>query len=181
MQEKPFSFVLSFLSLVVLILVNRQGVSACEFFETRRTCECKAMYTIGGNMETINVLFDLASYDDCGVNLGCEKLDCATRCANSIRKLVGGAPEYVTDIGKESLCKMIAPLPNDIISMPGGIGLYASWKYSTCRSGLDLIVQDVCCNRKCDCKLVNQDVKTSNVATQLNVIQEYPISNEFVN
>lgn len=164
-----------FLVALFFLFAVYEAVRSCEFFETKRTCECKAMYTIGQNTNVIKVLFDVASYDDCGLNLGCEKLDCATNCANSIRKLIGGQAEFVTDLGKNTLCRMIAPSINDVISVPGGIGLWASWKYSTCRSGLNLIVQDVCCNRKCNCKLVNQDVKVGDAVTSINEFEDFPI------
>lgn len=170
---KNFFYSLSYF--LFIIFINLSLVSSCEFFETRRTCECKALYSIGQNTSALKVLFDVASYDDCGLNLGCEKLECATNCANSIRKIVGGRPDFVTDQGKESLCGMVAPSTNDVISVPGGIGLWASWKYSTCRQGIDLVVQDVCCNRKCNCNLVNQDVKTGAAGTQLNVIKNFLI------
>jgi hypothetical protein len=165
----------NFLVLSLLLCATNKLVSAdCEFFETKRTCECKAMYSIGQNY-TLGLLFSTASYDDCGVNLDCGKFDCGINCVSSIRRLLGGQPGFITDLGKNALCGMLAPSASDVISVPGGIGVWAAWSYSGCRSGVDLIQQDVCCNRKCKCTLTSQDVKVSSPDTELKEFQNFPI------
>ena len=133
--------------------------TACPLFQTKRTCECSIRYSVGDQPPYYKKLFDLQSFDDCGLNLGCEnQFDCRTKCMNSVRNLLGGREDYITELGKNKICELISP--NEAETK--GIKIWAAWKYDICSSGNEPIVSDVCCNRKCNCKLVGQRVKQNN-------------------
>ena len=76
-------FTLSF-----LFLINLSTILTCVSIETSKRCECKAMYGMG--MQSLasdaKLLFTLPSFDDCGINLGCEKeRSCMTKCISQVR------------------------------------------------------------------------------------------------
>jgi hypothetical protein len=73
-----------------------------------------------------------------------------------VRQLLGGREDYITSSGRDKVCNLTAKQDEQIFK--NGVRVFASWKYSTCRSGIEPVVQDVCCNRKCSCKIVSQDV-----------------------
>lgn len=55
--------------ILMLSLICFNSIESCQIFETKRTCECSLIFNMNGSMSIIN-LFDLPSYDDCGINLG---------------------------------------------------------------------------------------------------------------
>jgi hypothetical protein len=139
-------------------------VHNCDVFQTRRTCECKAVYTYASDgqsdLTNARTLFNLPSYDDCGINLGCERLDCAQKCLNKVRETLGGRADYITLSGIHKTCDLITAPNKPTVLASNSIRVWASWKYSTCRSGIEPVVQDVCCNRKCNCRLLTQKVSS---------------------
>lgn len=154
---------------ILIFLVNfLQNIEACQQFQTKRTCECSVTYSIGNQPDYYKKLFDLPSYDDCAFNIGCEKIDCAKNCLNNVRKILGQKEDYLTDEGKQNICRLISPVQSIFGS---GIRVWASWKYDVCRSGNEPVVKDVCCNRKCSCKIVGQRVQNSN--NQINSIADF--------
>ena len=145
--------------ILVLILVHLNAIYACDVFQTKRTCECTATYTYSN--EQSRTLFVLPSYDDCGINLGCEKLDCSQKCLNKVREVLGGRPDYITASGLNKVCDLVTSPLRPTILANSSIRVWAAWKYSSCRSGIEPVVQDVCCNRKCTCRLVSQHVSSA--------------------
>jgi hypothetical protein len=152
MDWKIFIFLLSF---------NLKLVYCCNLFENKRTCECSILYSIGEEI-TKRKLFDLPSYDDCGINLGCEINDCGSKCLKSAWKLLGGREDFITTVGRDKVCDLVAKPNEQIASIKNGIKIWASWKYDNCRFGIEPVVQDVCCNRKCECRVISQDVMSLN-------------------
>jgi hypothetical protein len=77
-------FTLSF-----LFLINLGTIWTCDSIETRKRCECKAIYGMG--VQTLasdaKLLFTLPSYDDCGINLDCEReRSCMAKCISQVSK-----------------------------------------------------------------------------------------------
>ena len=84
----------------------------------------------------------------------CNTVDCKKKCLTSIRKILGDNENYVNLQAKNKLCELIAP-KNEAKNK---IFAWANWKYSGCNSGLEPLVQDMCCNNKCKCTLNSQIV-----------------------
>lgn len=155
--------------LLAILLLTSSVADACSGNEVSRTCECTAMYTAGeydlvdsmgvSTVDESNLkrLFTVKSYDDCGINLGCEtskQNDCARYCTSQIIEKLASA-SVINELAKASLCQLVMgeePL------FENGLRLFAHWKYSSCKSGYNVIVKNVCCNRVCDCKLLKSTV-----------------------
>ena len=77
---------------IILLLINIffqliVSLYSCNFFESKKLCDCGFFYSVGLNEP--KKLFDLASLEDCGINLTCNDSDCAERCLNFVRKTLG--------------------------------------------------------------------------------------------
>jgi hypothetical protein len=98
------------------------------------------------------------SKDDCGINLGCEKkYDCATYCLKHVRNVLGSDEMVLSQKGKDELCKRIGL--NEKIDYNNGMSLWVDWNYTGCGTGRKELILDLCCEKKCFCKLVGFDVK----------------------
>ena len=81
---------MKFIYLTILVLANLNSILSCEIFETRKRCECKAIYGMGvqASPNEARHLYTLPSFDDCGINLGCNKeRDCMTKCISQVGKM----------------------------------------------------------------------------------------------
>ena len=155
----------------ILLICCARYAHACSGNDVSRTCECSAVYTAGEydlvdalgvsmvDESKLKRLFTVKSYDDCGLNLGCEtvrQMECSRYCTSQIIEKLASSI-VINDQAKASLCQLVMgeqPL------FENGIRLFASWKYSSCKSGYNVIVKNVCCNRVCDCKLLKHSQST---------------------
>jgi hypothetical protein len=174
------NFALMLIAQTMLISLS----SGCGVFETKRTCECSAIYTMGTNL-TEKSIFDLSSiYDDCGQNLGCLQYQydqCALNCLKRVRQILGGREDFLTKQGSNAVCELVVA-PGEIVTANRRIRVYAFWKYAGCSEALgrEIVVDDLCCNRKCECLVHGQKVANGGglVAYKLqdlsgNVVQEH--------
>ena len=153
--------------ILLIILSSINEFSCCGFFDTRKTCDCSAVYSIGYQNKI--KLFDLPSIIDCGLNLNCtESISCADRCVNLIRKTLGDSEFQVDQKAKNNICELVAR--NDEPIFRNGISLHAEWTYSGCSSGQEIIIADICCNRKCKCGLTSQLVTKYSNETFKNLV-----------
>jgi hypothetical protein len=150
--------------LILFLVFNLKLAYSCNLFENKRTCDCSILYSFAEETPK-RKLFDLPGYDDCGINLGCEINDCGIKCLKSALKLLGGREDFITTLGRDKVCDLVAKPNEQISGIKNGIKIWASWKYSNCRSGIEPVVQDICCNRKCECKVISQDVMSLNSAS----------------
>ncbi|CAF0861015.1 unnamed protein product [Brachionus calyciflorus] len=129
----------------------------CSIFETKRTCQCSYEYTYGNNQVNFKeITFPIDSYDDCATNLQCDKkLSCAKYCKDQINYLLGNDLDRFNQNAKNSLCKII--LNNENLNSNGLI-FRTLWKYSNCDSGYAEIVSNVCCNPRCKCEIIGQNL-----------------------
>lgn len=142
-----FTLVFSYMSVPAV-------VEACSGLQTRKTCECRATYSYQNqpNVER-DLNLPLSSYDDCAVNLGCDKqLDCSTFCRRQVQELLGGNQTYFTQSGQDRLCLMAV---NTQSLNENGIMLKSHWTYSGCSSSSNVIISGLCCNLRCNCELGN--------------------------
>lgn len=152
-----------YLSFLFSCLLNASF--ACSGLQTRRTCSCDIKYTLeanGNNLQSLNI--PIKSYDDCGINLGCEKQsDCAVYCRNQLYEILSGNKSQWTQLGSDRLCNLVAF--NQSISKinSNGITVYSLWKYSNCNSNdvlssYKIAINDICCIPRCTCQIVGQSV-----------------------
>ena len=160
-----------FFLLFLIILQHLDPIQSCDPFQTRRTCECKAVYSQSLDPANVKTLFTVANYDDCGINLGCEKTDCAENCKKRVLDVLGGRQDYITLAGKNKVCALVTPA-SLTITLANSIHVWAVWKYSTCREGAEPVVQDVCCNRKCKCQLTSQKVASISSPANLKTLTD---------
>lgn len=145
-KSKMFYFSISF----CFCLVTASW--ACTGLQTRRTCTCKAIYTFENQPneeKTLNLPLD--GYDDCGINIGCQKeLDCSSYCLRQISEVLGGNRTYFTQSGQDKTCLLIM---NTQSLIENGIVLWSHWTYSGCQTGKNLIISGLCCGRRCSCEI----------------------------
>lgn len=141
-------------SIFYLILLSQiiNIALGCSGLQTRRTCSCKAMYTFENQLTTEKELsLPLTGYDDCGINLGCEKkLDCSTYCLRLVSEILGGNQTYLTQTGQDKLCTLI--MKSQSLS-ENGIVLRSQWTYSGCETNTNLVISGLCCSPRCNCEL----------------------------
>lgn len=101
-------------------------------------------------------MFQIPSYDDCGIDLGCNYIDCRKKCLNSIRNLLGKNENFINVQARNRVCELVSP--NN--EAKNKIYVWASWMYSKCNSGNELLIEDLCCNPKCKCSIVSQTVSS---------------------
>lgn len=154
------------LLITITINLNINPVKSCQFYETKRICECSVTYT--ANNEPFKTLFDLPKNEECGVDLGCATINCKRKCLNNARQWLGNNENYINLQAKNKLCEFISPNNKPV----NKINAWASWKYSGCSSGNEPLVQDMCCNKRCKCLINSQTVtKYLNESKQI-IIQD---------
>jgi hypothetical protein len=89
----------------------------------------------------------------------------------SIRKVLGNNENYVNLQAKNKLCELISP--NN--EAKNKIFAWANWEYSGCNSGLEPLVQDMCCNNKCKCSLNSQIVSKNISANDQKVVLSFQL------
>lgn len=97
-------------SLMIVASLLIASSSSCQIFETKRTCECKARYTMGVDDLVEKKLFEVPSRDFCLTGVSCEKLlykECAEYCMKTIKKILGDQEDNVWISGTNTICKSI--------------------------------------------------------------------------
>ncbi len=143
---------------VNLLLVSHivNIASACSGLQNTRTCSCTTSYSFGSQNQSNSLLLPIKSYDDCGINLGCEKVnDCSQYCFRKTKELLGSDPNQVTQIAQDKLCSLIA-VNQSITGMDNGINVWVNWQYSNCKTGINQIISSLCCRKRCICDMIGQ-------------------------
>ena len=78
-------FEFKFLFFIIILIKSSLYVDSCIL--AKKNCDCSFAYAIASDEP--KKLFDLASIEDCGINLTCNEMNCAERCLNSMRKVLG--------------------------------------------------------------------------------------------
>ena len=147
--------------LIIAGLINI--ASACSGLQNTRTCSCSTSYSFRNENPTNTLLLPFKSYDDCGINLGCEKVnDCALYCLRQAKQILGSDPINVNQAARDSLCSLIAP-NQSITGMYSGISVWSNWQYSNCKSDTSQLISNICCKKRCACELVGQTMTSKNV------------------
>ncbi|CAF0895158.1 unnamed protein product [Brachionus calyciflorus] len=129
---------------------------ACTGFQTRKTCQCSYEYKYGNMSEYKELSLPIESYSDCGIGLGCEKkFDCSKYCKIQLNLLFGNIENDFNQNAKNKLCSVLL---KDLALNSNGIELRSNWHYSGCESGTDKITSQVCCNRRCKCEIIGQEM-----------------------
>jgi hypothetical protein len=149
-------FLLNFL--IIIFLSFNNFAYTCNFFESKKLCECGVIYAKG--FDEPKKLFDLPSLEICGLNLECNEFNCAEKCLLFARKVLGDSEYDVTIKTKNKICELIVPDEKNNSIFRNGLIVWATWKYSGCGHGTELIAEDICCNRKCNCKINSQLVSS---------------------
>ena len=161
------------LAFFIFLLANMTPtILGCGILETRKTCECRAVYSLGQpSSENARTLFTLPNYEDCGINLGCDKQsDCQVSCQNRVRQTLGGQSGSLTLTGKNKICSLVhLPISGQIIAN-SSIRVWASWQYGSCRAGIESIVEDLCCGRRCSCQINAQKASADPTDVQISLV-----------
>lgn len=127
--------------------------------ENRRTCKCTSSFTFGNKEGTL--LLPFKSYDDCGINLGCEKVnDCASYCEKQIKEILGNDQTTINQLTRDTVCFLVAK-NQSVTGMENRINIYSNWEYSKCASNTSQVVSNVCCQKRCSCEMIGQDMSNS--------------------
>lgn len=74
----------------------------------------------------------------------------------------------MTSKAKNRICELVAPQNQSIFR--NGVTVWASWTYSGCGNGVELLAEEICCNRKCNCRIESQLVTRYLNETFKNVV-----------
>ena len=160
LKKKIIKMVLIFYLALILRLINLDITYGCVgLLENRRTCKCTSSYSFGNKEGAL--LLPFKSYDDCGINLGCEKAnDCALYCNRQIREILGNDQTTINQLARDTVCSLIAK-NQSVTGMENRISVYSNWEYSKCASNTSQIVTNVCCKKRCSCEMIGQSITNS--------------------
>lgn len=140
-----------------LILSLMIGVSlACTGLENRRTCTCQVHYS-ANNTKLSSLALPLDYYEDCDLNLGCEKApSCQAFCLRQAQHVLDPASQStISQTAKDMACRLIAS-NQSLTGVAEGLRLVSLWKYEQCSNGESVIMEGVCCKKRCKCEIVGQ-------------------------
>jgi len=144
-----------FAYLILILKLTSLTFGCSGLLENRRTCKCTASY-MHGNKEGA-LLLAYKSYDDCGINLGCERAnDCALYCAKQTREILGNDSIVINQLARDKICFLIAK-NQSVTGMENRISVYSNWDYSKCGSNSSQLVTNVCCQKRCSCEMIGQN------------------------
>lgn len=85
--------------------------SACGIFDTKKVCECTAMYTMGVYDLMEKPLYQFPSRTDCSSLSDCsdkKKTECKEYCVRQINTYFGDNDASFTTTGMNTICKILA-------------------------------------------------------------------------
>jgi len=99
-------------------------------------------------------------YEDCDLNLGCERAaSCEAFCLNQARNLLDPTNNngQLSQASRDMACKLIAP-NQSLTGTAEGLSLHSVWKYGQCSRGQNVVMESVCCAKRCMCAIFGQKV-----------------------
>lgn len=157
--------------LFVAFSISKHVDAACSGLENRLTCNCFAKYSFKNQTES-NLLLPFKSYDDCGIGLGCERLlSCQSFCLDQLKQILG----FYDSLIRNSVCNLASK--SQSIS-ENGLTLWFSYKYGNkCNDPVlsyQKVLDDICCNPRCTCKINGQNMQTNRMEELVNFSPELP-------